>query len=267
MTEFFDETSGFLTLRRARLLMRPGVVHAFTTRHGGFGEWPCSGLNLDFGKDIPPGSVYMNHALLGEVLGYSPHKAVRTRQVHGNCVRQAEPGDLGLADCPEYECDALMTDRPGVPLIAFSADCILVLLFDPVRGAAAVIHSGWRGTAAGIAGKTVRAMRDRYGTFSGNLLAAIGPGISRCCYETGREVVQAMESLGFDVSRNIKEIPGGKWLVDLKGIIAMTLEEEGLPASQIRADTECSHCLPSKYWSHRRTGQDRGAQAAVIMLE
>lgn len=95
MTEFFDETAGILTIRRTGLLMRPGVVHAFTTRRSGFGEGPCSGLNLDFGKDIPPGSVYRNHFLLAAALGYSPFKAVRTRQVHGDSVREAKPEDWG----------------------------------------------------------------------------------------------------------------------------------------------------------------------------
>jgi len=267
VTEFFDETAGILTIRRTGLLMRPGVVHAFTTRRSGFGEGPCSGLNLDFGKDIPPGSVYRNHFLLAAALGYSPFKAVRTRQVHGDSVREAKPEDSGLREHTAYECDALITDRPGVPLLVFSADCIPVLLYDPEKGAAAAIHSGWRGTAAGIAAKAVRAMRGRYGTFPGNLLAAIGPGIGPCCFETGEEVVRAIGALGFDVSGFIRKVPGEKWYVDLKGIIARTLEEEGLAGGNICADPECSRCLPSKYWSHRRSGQSRGVQAAVIMLK
>ena len=166
-----------------------------------------------------------------------------------------------------YEADGMMTAIPGVALVVFSADCIPVLLYDPVRRVIAALHSGWRGTAAGIVTRAVERMEEVYGCRPENILAAIGPGIGPCCFETHEDVPNAMTAaLGVRATPFITPIQHGKFLVDLKGINAMRLERAGLAPEHIAVSGDCTACQPDKYWSHRVTQGVRGSQAAVIQL-
>ncbi len=99
---------------------------------------------------------------------------------------------IGLDRKLDYEADGLVTDIPGVTLVVFSADCLPILLYDPVRRVVAAVHAGWRGTALGIAARAVEQMGDCYGCDRQDILAAIGPGISKCCFETHEDVPNAM---------------------------------------------------------------------------
>ena len=131
---------------------------------------------------------------------------------------------------------------------------------------AAAAHAGWRGTAAGIVERAVEKMAF-YGSRPEDILAAIGPGISRCCFETHEDVPNAMTSaLGVCATPYIDPIENGKFKVDLKGINAMRLERAGLLPEHIAVSGDCTACHPEKYWSHRVTNGVRGSQAAVIEL-
>lgn len=79
----------------------------------------------------------------------------------------------------DYTADALITQEPSLALTVFSADCGILLLYDPVHQAAGALHAGWRGCAGGIVEKTVRAMESHFGTNPAELLAAVGPCIGR----------------------------------------------------------------------------------------
>lgn len=167
-----------------------------------------------------------------------------------------------------YEADGLMTDLPGVALLIYSADCIPILFYDPVRRVAAAVHAGWRGTAAGIASAAVERMREVYDCRPRDILAAIGPGIGPDCFETHEDVPNAMTAaLSTAVLQHIKIKENGKFSVDLKGINAMRLEQAGLEADHIAVSALCSACHPDKFWSHRRLGTNRGSMAAVIQLK
>ena len=166
-----------------------------------------------------------------------------------------------------YEADGMMTAIPGVALVVFSADCIPVLLYDPVRRVIAALHSGWRGTAAGIVTRAVERMEEVYGCRPENILAAIGPGIGPCCFETHEDVPNAMmAAVASPALPFIKIKENGKFSVDLKGINAKRLELAGLEPDHIAVCGDCTACMEDKYWSHRRQGAERGSMAAVIEL-
>ena len=148
--------------------------------------------------------------------------------------------------------------------MVFSADCGIILLHDPVNGAVGAAHAGWRGAAGGIVYKTVRRMQELFGTDPGDLRAAIGAAIGPCCFETDADVPQALEAaLGAEAEPYITR-RGPKWHVDLKGVNARWLEKAGV--RQIDVSPDCTACHPELYWSHRRMGQARGAQIAMICL-
>jgi copper oxidase (laccase) domain-containing protein len=119
----------------------------------------------------------------------------------------------------------------------------------------------------GIVWKTIRKMVGKYGCSPENIHAAIGPGISRCCFETHADVPEAMEAaLGQQVKSMIDPLPGGKFLVDLKGINALWMERAGIPSDQIEISDLCTACRPDLFWSHRHVGNARGVMSAVIQL-
>lgn len=250
------------------------LICAFTNRFGGVSSGPQASLNLDHKKDTAA-NVRQNHLLLAAALDYPAEAMVSTRQIHSDIIRIARPEDAGLhllGPVP-YECDALITDEPGRPLIAYAADCIPILLWAPkAAGGAAIaaIHAGWRGTCADIAAKCVRKMAETYGIQPADCRAAIGPGIGPCCFSTHDDVPQAfLQAFGEPVRSFIRpdsQNPG-KFLPDLKAINGWRLEQAGLSHQNIAISPECTCCLPNKYWSHRFTKGERGGQAAIIMLK
>ena len=141
--------------------------------------------------------------------------------------------------------DALLEDTPGAVVAVKTADCVPVLLADERRRAVAAVHAGWRGTVAGIVQNTIGAMRERFGTLTGDVHAAIGPGIAKCCFEVGPEV-----AVQFGVQ--------GRSHVDLEGVIRQQLTNEGVAPERIYASGLCTRCGREEFHSYRRDGQAAG---------
>ena len=192
-----------------------------------------------------------------------------TAQVHKDTVRQVTVKDWGkgVSRPKDYEADGLITDVPGTTLAAFGADCLTALLYDPVHRAIGAVHAGWRGTASGILVRAVEAMAAAYSTKPEDLLCALGPCISACCFETDEDVPNAMTAaLGAAALPFITDRKDGKFLVDLKGLNAMRLRRAGVREACIDISPDCTLCKPDKYWSHRYTKGERGIQASLISL-
>lgn len=243
------------------------VPHCFSTRLGGVSQGALSSLNLGIHRGDSPEHVVENYRILGNALGFDWQKTVFTRQTHSDLVRLVDEScaGTGLLYPVEPECDALITATPGLTLCAFTADCVPILLWDRATGAVAAIHAGWRGTVAGIAEKAVRAMTDAFGSKPEDLVAAIGPSIGPCCFETDADVPDALrQCLGSGAEAFIRP-KGEKYMVDLKGANWAILTRAGLHQGSISQD--CTHCLPQRYWSHRRVGQQRGSMAALIVCQ
>ena len=246
-----------------------GIVHGFSTRLGGVSHGVCAGLNLGYNRGDDPDCVRENFRQFCAAIGADYSGLIKTRQVHRDHVQPVTAADRGMdliAPTP-WESDGLITDVPGLCLTVFSADCVPVLLYDPVRRCIAAVHSGWRGTALSIAARAVEKMTADYGCDPGHILAAIGPSISKCCFETHADVPEEMTAmLGAAATPFIEALPGGKFRVDLKGIIQNTLLCAGLDPAHIHCSDHCTTCRPDLYWSHRLLGNQRGSMAAMIQL-
>ena len=241
------------------------VSHSFTGRMGGVSEGYLSSLNLGMHRGDDPENVAKNYKIVAEALGFDPNKLVFANQIHSNIVRVVTEEDcLGSLSHRDYpECDALVTNAPGVAIAVFTADCTPILLYDPVTGAVGAAHAGWRGTAAGIAQKTVEAMVCAFGCDPKNIRAAIGPNIGVCCFETHSDVPDAMlDALG-DRAKPYIFPQGEKFRVDLKGINAHFLRRAGV--ENIEIAKECTVCESHRFWSHRVTKGKRGSQIAIIV--
>lgn len=241
------------------------VPHAFTTRLGGVSTDYLSSLNLAPTRGDDPENVVKNYEILGSELGFAPHNVVLARQVHSDIVYRAGESDRGAGlFAPRLpDCDALVTNVPGLALVVFSADCTPILAYDPVTGAVGAAHAGWRGTVSGIAARMVEAMTRFYGSRPEDIRAAVGPNIGFCHFETDADVPQALRrAYGGEMEPYIRE-KGEKYLVDLKAVNAWVLEKAGV--RNVEVSTACTVCESDRYWSHRVTQGHRGSQGAVIV--
>ena len=242
------------------------VPHCFTTRYGGVSTGSQSSLNLAIGRGDSPENVEKNLRILADALGFDPENYVMTRQIHSNWVRVVTEKDCSGFFHRDYpECDALVTNTPGLALLVFTADCTPLLFHDPVTGAVGAAHAGWRGTVGGIAAKTVEAMVEAFGCKIENIRAAIGPNIGQCHFETDADVPQAvLEAFGPEAAAFIQQ-RGEKYYIDLKQVNALCLRRCGV--RHIEISENCTYCESDRFWSHRVTRGDRGSQGAVIVCK
>ena len=249
-------------------LTKAGVKHCFTTRVGGVSEGAYSSLNLGFHNGDCPEAVGENLRRICDVVGFDVDSFVMTRQVHGVLVENLGlPGTIpeGGGQSP---CDGLMTALTSVTLATYYADCVPIMLFDPVRRVIANAHAGWRGCAADMAGAAVAAMQRHYGCNPADILAGIGPAISMENFEVGQEVVDEFQkSLSFfDSFVYNSKVTKNKYHIDLWGICQKSLEQAGLKTHNIEVAGMCTYALHELFYSHRRDGVPRGNMLAMISL-
>jgi len=244
------------------------LSHGFSTRKGGVSISPWDSLNLGPSRGDDPAAVCENYRRFCRVVGTNPERVVLSKQVHETTVRicTADDAGKGLWQERDYTADALITCETDLPLVVFSADCGIILLHDPVQKAIGAIHAGWRGCAAGIVEKTIRAMETTFGSRPQDLLAAIGPCIGQCCFETDSDVPEAMRAALGDDAAPYLEFHGPKWHVDLAGLNRQWLLRSGLLPEHIDTCPLCTACRPDLFWSHRKMGNARGVQVATIAL-
>lgn len=247
-----------------------GAGHGFSTRLGGVSPAPMDSLNLGANRGDDPVNVRENFVRFCAAVGTDPNALVKNHQIHSDIVRPV--GRADVMEHPEipgsFEADGLVTNEPGVCLTVFSGDCIPVLLYDPAARCIAAVHAGWRGAAIGAAARAAEAMVRDYGCMPGHILAAIGPGISPCCFETHIDVPDGLRAgLGPDAEPFIRPLSReGKFSVDLKGVNARWLERAGLERENIAICSACTACHLDEFWSHRVQGSARGSMAAMIQL-
>ena len=200
--------------RASQLDELPWLVHGFGTRHA----------------DIP--GLFGNLASL--------------KQIHSaDCVAAGgRAGELGRGD-------ALLEDTPGSVVAVKTADCIPILLADERRRAVAAVHAGWRGTVARIAQRALEAMRERFGTEPGDVRAAIGPGIGKCCYEVGPDVAEQFGERG-------------RARIDLAAANRDQLQAAGVPGDHIYVAALCTMCNAAEFHSFRRDKESAGRLYSFI---
>lgn len=243
------------------------VPHCFTTRLGGVSKDHLASMNIGIRRGDDPANVAENFRILGRAVGFSLEDLVSTRQTHSDIIWQVGRAQRGTAITlgSSPECDALITNEPGTGLVIYTADCTPILLYDPVTGAVGAAHAGWRGTAADIGGKTVRAMVAAYGCDPANIRAAIGPNIGFCHFETDADVPNALRAAFGEAVNPFIRTAGDKYYVNLKEINALALRRSGV--RQVEISQSCTMCRPDRFWSHRITGSLRGSQGAIILCK
>lgn len=246
-----------------------GVRHGFSTRKGGVSPAPWDSLNLRMSMGDGEVALRENYRRLCACLDVDMSRLVLSRQVHETNVRACTLADAGKGLDRERDygsADALVTNEKHLPLAVFSADCGTVLLHDRDAGCIGAVHAGWRGCAGGIVEKTVQELVRLYGARPERMTAALGPCIGKCCFETDGDVPAAMRAaLGLDAEPYLEQ-RGAKYHVDLPGLNHQWLLRSGLLPEHIDASGLCTACRPDLFWSHRKLGEARGVQCAIICL-
>jgi YfiH family protein len=226
----------------------PGATLVFSTRRGGVSASPFESLNLGLSTADSRDAILENRRLLLLASGLSPGSLATAGQVHGAHVAfVSEPGHTP-------DCDALVSNVPGLALAVTTADCMSLLYraaSDPSSSeagtttAAGAAHAGWRGTADGMPVRTLEAVCSVGRCDPAGVQVHIGPCIRGCCYEVGEEVAARFPAAAL-------RRPGPKPYLDLPTVARLALEAAGVPATAIHDTGACTACEPYWYFSHRR---------------
>ena len=235
-----------------------GVTAFSTTRHGGcsIGNYGEFNINNYCGDDAS--HIAENRRSLAALLGIGHRHIVMPHQVHGVEVRRIDGPQQGVIE----GVDAVMTDVPQLCIGVSTADCIPIIIYDPLHHAACAIHAGWRGTVQRIAQAAVEAMSKTYDSDPSQMKAVIGPGISLESFEVGEEVYQQFADAGFDMAKIARMY--AKWHIDLP--LCNRLQLEGMGVNDIYMSGICTYQQHDDYFSARRLGINSGRIFTGVMM-
>jgi YfiH family protein len=239
------------------LLSAIGVRHGFSTRIGGVSPSPFDSLNLG----NPPGQMRDDNRNVAENLdrlrhaaGFNERRRIWVHQVHGRRVAIARDASFENGS----EADAIVSKDANAYLLVRVADCVPILLSTPDGKAVAAVHAGWRGVVAEVVPAAIESLAALAQTPPQQMIAAIGPCISREFFEVGPEVVT-------EFVRLFGESP--RWAdrhVDLPEAVATQLRSSGVLNTRIDRTDRCTARDRDEFYSHRRDHGLTGRMAAVI---
>lgn len=247
-----------------RLAAAGGAIrHGFFTRRGGVSNGIYGDLNTGSGSKDDPANVAENRARAARALGADPTSLVTVYQVHSPDVAAVTAPFAG----ERPKADAMVTATPGLALGVLTADCGPVLFADAKAGVVGAAHAGWRGAVSGVLENTISAM-EQLGARREDIVAVLGPTISRANYEVGGEFRDTFlnQDRGndryFSASATIGHI-----MFDLPAYILDRLAGAGVRAA---ATGHCTYADEARFFSFRRTTHrgepDYGRQISAIMI-
>lgn len=245
------------------------VAHLFSTRLGGVSEGIFSSMNLSYTRGDKKEAVDENYRRIADILGSRPERFVCSDQTHTTNIRKVTEADCGkgvVIPRDYQDVDGLVTDRAGIVLATFFADCVPLYFLDVRRRVIGLAHSGWRGTAGRIGKKIIDIMTEEYGCKKEDIIAAIGPSICADCYEVSEDVAAQFEA-EFGNAVLCAGRQSGKYQLDLWKANKAVLLQAGLTPAQIEVTDICTCCNPSLLFSHRASKGKRGNLGAFLMLK
>ncbi len=257
------QKNGYFYLE-SELFCRYGIRHFFSTIRQEGKENP---VNFGFHYGEPREEILSNYDLAGTLVGVEKERMVKSVQIHEAEIHTVTEQDCGkgiVRDTDITNADGLLCGKAEIPLVIFSADCTPILLADKKHRAVCAVHAGWRGTAKEIAKHAVVAMQREFDVQPQDILCAVGPCISKCCFEVSEEVTEAFAKL-FPIAAFTTKKETGKYHVDLKAINREILLRAGIPEENIEVSEHCTYCDEELFYSYRRQGQAAGRMAAFIV--
>jgi polyphenol oxidase len=234
------------------LKQHAGLLHAFTTRLNGLGARTNGAKHPDDWNEV------------AKYLSIGPDRIVTLNQVHGETIVTVTNRNYGSVK--SMQADAMITHEPGIAIGVETADCVPVLLFDPLTPVVAAVHAGWRSSVKKIVRKTAAKMKEEFGSDPARMIAAIGPAIGPECYEVDEPVMGPVRET-FPLWREFTTERGaGRWGLDLVEANRRELLEIGLTEKNIHSLGLCTSCRKDLFYSYRAEGRT-GRMLSVIMLK
>jgi len=245
------------------------VRHGISSRLGGTSNQPYTSLNLGLHTGDEDKQVIANRQLFCQSVGVVAGDIVTAEQTHTDTVCVVTKKHVGRGAKKYSEAikatDALITNAADVPLMLFFADCVPVLIVDPVQKVIGIAHAGWRGTMDNIAQKTVLSMQNYFGTNPQQCLVGIAPSIGPCCYEVDHVVINRLKGQFQDWKQLVRP-QGAKWYLDLWQANRLQLEKIGVKGENIVVSNVCTACNKELFFSYRAENGCTGRMGAVIVL-
>ncbi len=247
------------------------VRHGFSTRLGGVGKKPYDTLNLALHVGDEPGDVIENRKIACDKFGVDITRIVTCQQVHGTNIEAVSEGDAGVGAFSYDEAfpaaDGIITNRPGLLLATFYADCVPLFILDPVKKVVGSIHAGWKGTVAGIGAAALKRMTSEYGSDPADCLVGIGPSIGLCCYEVDSPVIDELRTKFRWWQKVISESGTDHPHLDLWETNRRIMIDAGVPENNIETAGLCTCCSQDILFSYRGGQGVTGRMGAFIMLK
>lgn len=238
------------------------LTHAVFTRHGGVSPAPWDALNVGGTVGDERENVRENRSRSFRALGRDPHSLYDVWQVHSADVVLANaPHD---ASPPELKADAIITDNPKVTLFMRFADCVPILLYDPRRNAAGIVHAGWQGTVKHAAAAAVRGMQSAFGSRPADIYAGIGPSIGPDHYEIGSDVIARVREAYGDDADSLLISQADQTHLDLWSANRFSLQRAGVEKVEVAG--LCTACHAQDWYSHRAQKGKTGRFGALIAV-
>lgn len=247
------------------------LVCVFSTRKGGVSSGMFASMNLGRMEMDGRDNVVKNYEIFAEAAGINPENIIISDQQHTDNIMIVSKKDRGKGLYREktYSAvDGFITNERETALCLLFADCVPVFLYDPVKKAIGLVHSGWKGTAKEISKKAVRMLEKNYKSNPSDIISVIAPSICRNCYEVSGDLYDA-----FCAKFSPKELAqiffpkdNGKFQLDLWQANRIILKKAGLTDENIHITDLCTCCNSSLLFSHRASKGKRGNLAGIIML-
>lgn len=246
------------------------INHAFTTRLGGVSTGEFTSMNMAFNRGDDPENVTQNYKRFCKSAGFDYDSLVASAQDHHTfvrCVTSADKG-VGIYKPRDIESvDALITNEKGVTLVTYYADCTPLFFVDTKQKAIGLAHAGWRGTVGRIGEKVIKKMTEHFGTDPSDVVCAIGPAISKCCYEVDLPCAENFLNLSdVDSDKFVFPKQDRKFMIDLLEANRQMLCSTGVDPNNITVSDVCTNCNSDLLWSHRATKGHRGTMSAFMCL-
>lgn len=246
------------------------IKHGFSTRFGGVSKGIFSSMNLALNRGDNIEDVLENYRRLSKSIGVDFNTLVASSQDHNTYVRTVTEEHYGIGITKPKDIlsvDGLITNRPNVTLVTYYADCTPLFFVDTKSKAIGLAHAGWRGTVGRIGQKVVEKMHSDFGTEPENLVCAVGPAISKCCYEVDKSCADEFYKLSdLDTDKFIIPKKNNKFMIDLLECNRQILISAGVKAEKITLSDLCTKCNSDLLWSHRATQGQRGTMCAMMCI-
>lgn len=237
------------------------ILTGFFTRKGGVSPAPYTSLNVSISTGDSRDNVKINKDRILEAIGKPPNQLFDVWQIHSDTVICTEEPRLNGQD--PQKGDAIFTSNPSLTLLMRFADCVPILIYDPIKNVVGIIHAGWQGTVNQIALKSIQKIKAEYGCNPADIQAVIGPSIGPDHYEIGENVFSLAQPL-FLSNEEILIEHKGRYYFNLWEANQKLLNRAGV--NHIFQTRICTACQADRWYSHRAEAGKTGRFAAVISL-